>query len=190
MNIRRTSALIVLLTALLSACSFSLFPTRDISVGFQPSAFGFEIDDEGKITVASHAVTFNARTGSMGATVTGYRIDFYDLNGNEKVVGDSTVFASGALNVDVKPGLRCDEGVADETYRCTVNDTNVRFTTGPAASVSNFVNLDGPTIGALVTDNQNGDYAHVYFYGYDDLNRFFEMGPVEVATVVPVSAGE
>lgn len=189
MNLRRFSALFALMAMLLSACSFSLFPTRDISVGFEPTAFGFEVDDEGNIVVASHIATFTARTGSIGATVTGYRIDYIAANDADKVPGDSTLFASGALNVSVRPGLRCDEGIDDETYHCSVNDSNVRYMPGPSAIVSNFITLDTPTIQAMLANGQNGDYAHVFFYGYDDLNRFFEMGPYEVGLVVPV-AGE
>jgi hypothetical protein len=189
MNLRRFSALFAITATLLTACSFTPFPALDFSVGFEPTAFGFEIDDEGKITVASHVATFSTRTGSIGATITGYRIDYIAASEADKVPGDSTVFASGALNVSMRPGLRCDEGVADETYHCSVTDTNVRYMPGPPATVSNFITLDAPTVQAMLASSQNGDYAHVFFYGYDDLNRFFERGPFEVALVVPV-AGE
>lgn len=190
MNPSRYSFLIILMMMLLSACSFSFFPARDIAVGFEPTALGFEVDDEGGVVVASHSVTFNARHGSIGATIEGYRIDFFDKDGNPKLVDDETLYASGALNADVKPGLRCDEGVSDETYRCTINDSNVKYVTGPSISVSNFINLDEPMVEELLLSNENGDYAHIFFYGHDDLNRFFEAGPYEVATVVPVAGGE
>lgn len=188
MNLRILGALAVVAT-LLSACSFSLLPTRDITAGFEPTALGFEIDDSGKVTVAPLTVTFSARHGSIGATIEGYRIEFFDKDDNPKLAGDTTLFASGALNVDVKPGLSCDEGAANDSYRCTVNDTGVRFVTGPSVSVSNFISLDEPILAAIVASNQNGDYAHVVFYGTDDLNRFFETQPQEVALVVPVAGG-
>lgn len=188
MNLRLLGALAIVAT-LLSACSFSLLPTRDITAGFEPSALGFEIDDSGKITVASHVVTFSARHGSIGATIEGYYIEFFDKDDNPKLAGDAILYASGALNVDVKPGLSCDEGASDESYRCTINDTNVKFVTGPSVTIANFISLDAPMVEAILANNQNGDYAHVVFYGTDDLNRFFETQPQEVALVVPVAGG-
>lgn len=175
----------ILAALVLTACSVPI-PTFDVSAGFNPTAFGFEIDQQGQVIVASHTVTFNARAGSMGGTITGYRIEFFNRDQGPMIEGDNVLFATGALNVDVKPGLRCDEFVTDNTYRCTVNDTNVRYTTGPAATAINFINLDSPIVEYLFNNNEVGDFAMVYFNVVTDNNFNQVIGPFEVALVIPV----
>jgi hypothetical protein len=139
---KRLNLLFAILAAfVLTACSVPI-PTFDVSVGFNPTAFGFEVTPSGP-EVASHLVTFRARSGSIGGTIEGYRIEFFNRDQGPLIEGDNVLFATGALNVDVKPGLTCAEYIADNTHRCTVNDTNVRYTTGPVATVENFINLDG-----------------------------------------------
>lgn len=188
MKIRLVFAIIGV-SLLLSACGLSILPTADISAGFTPTALGFEVDDEGKITVAAHSVVFTARKGSIGATVTGYRIEFFNKDGNPLIANDNVINGWGALNADVPAGFMCDERLADATYRCTVNNTNVRYMPMNSAPVNNFVSLDAPFVDAILNLYQVGDYANVYFNVTDDLNRTFEVGPLQVPLAFPVSGG-
>jgi hypothetical protein len=180
-RIKLLSAILVALV--LTACSVPI-PTFDVSVGFNPPAFGYERTPSG-FEVAANTVTFMARAGSIGGTIVGYRIEFFNRDQGPLIEGDNVLFATGSLNVDVKPGLRCDEFIADNTHHCTINDTNVRYAPGPVATGS-FVAIDEPIIFYLEANNQIGDYANVYF-NVETGNNFRQViGPFEVALVIPV----
>jgi hypothetical protein len=175
----------ILAALVLTACSVPI-PTLDLFVDFNPSAFGFEIDQQGQRIVAAHTVIFQARSGSIGGTIQGYRIEFFREDQSPMLEGDNVLYAQGAVGVYVKPGLTCDEFIADSNHRCTINDTNVRYTPGPIATKENFISLDLPIVDYLTFNNEVGDFAMVYFNVVTDNNFRQVIGPFEMSLVVPV----
>ncbi len=178
------------LAVILTACgTWYLTPRADIAVNFNPPALGFEVDDQGQIIVASHVLSFQSRAGAIGATVNGYRIVYYDTAGNPINGTDSTLYGTGALGTDVPPGITCTAQQTDPTYRCSNADAGVSYKPGPIVAVSNVITLDSSVVQIMLADDQVGDWAEVFFEITDDLNRTSEIGPYEVALVVPVGSG-
>jgi hypothetical protein len=184
---KRRGLLFLLMTALvLAGCGrLSVVPALDIQAGFNPTAFGFEVTENGT-EVAAHTVIFTARAGSMGATVIGYEIEYYTKDGAPMIINDHILRGKGALNVDVPPGIRCDERLANPSHRCTVNDTNIRYVPMSSEPLNNFVSLDAPIVDRMLELYQVGDYADVYFELISDNNRSSRIGPFEVPLVIPV----
>lgn len=184
------SALLLALI-LLSACSggFSAAPYA-FDVALNPSPLGWSVDDQGKITVPAHILTFNSKAGAVGATIEGYEIEYLDSSGNPAFPGDSQQFSRGTLNVRVPPGIRCPalaEGAVDE---CTVNTPGVVFTRGePASSAPTFmlpIDIILQLQKMLTIGGAVGATANVTFYGTDDLQRRFVSKPYQFAIATPV----
>ncbi len=169
--------------ALLAGCN--LTPRVDITPGFEPTVFGFEVEEDG-ILITSNVLTFTSRRGSIGARIDGYQIEYLDPAGSPIRVGDSTLYSRGSLNVMVPPGLICDEEVVEF---CTINSPGVRFVERQSLPVSNTVTLPGPIAIMVLQGQFVGSRANVYFTGTSDLGQALFLGPYEVAVVYPVRGG-
>jgi hypothetical protein len=189
------------LLTLLSSCSrgFSAAP-YDFDVGVTPNPLGFDVDinpDTGVIEyiIPAHTLTFASSAGAVGATIEGYDIEYYEASNNPAFTGDFVQRSSGSLNVYVPPGIVCDElrePDAEPAFDfCTVNSDGAVFARGPerTSPPSYVIPLDIAIqlydlvgIGGAV-----GAYAHIYFYGTDDLQRpFRSQEPYQMAIQIPV----
>lgn len=190
------------LLALLVACSDNFRATSyNFDVGIDPNPFGFDVDvtEQGiEYIIPAHNFSFASRAGAMGVTVEGYDIEFYEASNSPAFPGDFVQRSSGSLNVYVPPGLTCDElrePDAEPAFDyCTVNSPGATFARGPerTSPPSYVLPLDIAIqlydlvgVGGAV-----GAYAHVYFYGTDDLQRPFRTEtPYRFAIQLPVGEG-
>lgn len=191
----------VTLLLLLGGCSggFSAAPYA-FDVGVNPNPLGFSAApnlDTGVVTfgIPAHTFVFASNAGAVGATIEGYDIEYYEASNNPAFPGDFVQRSSGSLNVYVPPGIVCDElrePDAEPAFDfCTVNSDGAVFARGPERTsppsyvipldiASQLYDLVG--IGGAV-----GAYAHIYFYGTDDLQRSFRtQEPYQMAIQIPV----
>ena len=177
---------------LLSACSGGFTAGKyDFDVALDPGPLGYEVDDQGGITVPSHILTFNSTAGSVGATIEGYHVEYLDSSGSNLFPGDSVQYSEGSLNVRVPPGIQCPEfDTAPVIENCTVNTTGVIFARGESASSASTALLPGNIarqhLALYQTGGAVGATANVTFYGTDDLQRRFVSEPFQFAIIVPL----
>lgn len=130
------SVLILASVLLLAACS-GLPGTGgvDVAVGFTPTSLGFEVDDEGTPTVASHELVFSAAPGSSAAIATGFEVTYYDQAGEPllETVEESTFTNRDAFAHAIPAGLTC---VESDPCRMTSPDSSFeRVASEPLANV-------------------------------------------------------
>lgn len=130
---------VVAVVAVLVACSENAV-TAKLSFSMQPVGnLGYEVDDDGQITIETRSLAFRNPAGAHGLTLTGYRIEFFD-EFDEPVLQNDNVQV-GSLSVFVPPGLRCpavperELDALDEDDlllgRCTLQWPGVRFAPSP-----------------------------------------------------------
>jgi len=184
----------------LVACSggFSAAPVN-FDVGIDPNPFGFDVDvdpETGQVEyiVPSHTFSFANKAGAVGVTIEGYDVEYYEASDNPAFPGDFIQQSSGSLNVYVPAGIVCDGLREDDAFDgCSVNSPGALFARGPvrfsppsfvmpidvAIQLYNLVDVGGAV----------GAYAHVYFYGTDDLQRPFrtpDETPYQFAVQIPL----
>lgn len=187
--------------SLLTACSggFSAAP-YGFDVGVNPNPLGFSADpnlETGVITytIPAHTFSFASKAGAVGVTIEGYDVEYYEASNNPAFPGDFVQRSSGSLSVYVPPGIVCDELRETDPEPafeyCTANSDGAAFARGPERTsppsyvipldiASQLYDLVG--IGGAV-----GAYAHIYFYGTDDLQRSFRTEePYQMAIQIPV----
>lgn len=179
---------------LLAGCGqFGSFGDINITPDFTPSTLGFEaeVDDEGRVEllITSHVLFFNARPGSIGGRVDGYRVEYFDSSGAPINVGDSQLFSSGSLGIVVPSGIACAASDADPTAACSINDLGARFATRESAPKSNFITLPAEIAIEVFVDSLVGGRADFYFDFTTDLNKEIELGPFQVSITYPVEGG-
>ena len=195
------SLVAALTLSLLTACSggFSAAPYA-FDVGVDPNPLGFSASlptDDNVITytIPAHIFSFASKAGAVGATIEGYDIEYYEASDNPAFPGDYIQRSSGSLNVYVPPGIVCDELRSPDSEPafdyCTVNSDGAAFARGPARTSppSYVIPLDiAREIYRLVgIGGAVGAYAHIYFYGTDDLQRSFRTTvPYQMAIQIPV----
>jgi len=192
---------VALTLSFLTACSggFSAAPYA-FDVGVDPNPLGFSAslpDDDDVIiyTIPEHVLSFASKAGAVGATIEGYDIEYYEASDNPAFPGDYIQRSSGSLNVYVPPGIVCDELRSPDPEPafdyCTTNSEGAAFARGPARNSpgSYLIPLDiAIQIYRLVgTGGAVGAYAHIYFYGTDDLQRSFRSKvPYQMAIQIPL----
>ena len=180
----------------LSACdNLSGIPTVAITAHFEPTTLGFEVDDNGAITVAAHAITFVNRPGAIGAIIRGYDVEYLDPAGNPILPGDSILRSSGSLGVTIPPGFICvDQDNAVIETNCDINIgsriAGARYVTQSSESLpaSNFITLPGPVAIEVLRQNYTGARALFHFNATTDLNEDITIDIAPVAIVFPVAA--
>jgi hypothetical protein len=188
----------VLITVSLAACSQTLRPASpSFDVGITPNPLGFSVNatTQGlEYIIPSHVFSFSSRPGALGVTIEGYDIEFYEASGNPAFPGDFVQRSRGSLSVYVPPGLVC-EGLREPDEEpafnyCTVTSPGATFARGPERTsapssvlprdvASRLYELVG--VGGAV-----GAYAHLYFYGTDDLQRPFRTDAYRFAIQIPL----
>ena len=202
-NAPKGISLVAALTlSLLTACSggFSAAPYA-FDVGVDPNPLGFSVDlidaETGRLEfiIPSHTMTFASKAGAVGATIEGYDIEYYEASDNPAFPGDYIQRSSGSLNVYVPPGIVCDElRVIDPEPAfeyCTIHSEGAAFARGPARtsppSYMMPVDIAREIYRLVGIGGAVGAYAHIYFYGTDDLQRSFRTTvPYQMAIQIPV----
>lgn len=163
---------------LLAGCaSLSLWPTAAIDVDLEPRSFTYTVDPErGPIPGDPLTVTFTSRPGSLGATITGYRIYFLDASRNPLIEGYTL---PGSLVVRVPAGLQCT--TPDDSGSCSINDPGAR----PAPRMAEPASLTALPVAIaashLAQESLPGARAEIHFFGTDDNGREFNLDPVTAA---------
>lgn len=198
-NLRKTLLLVAVLTplSLLGACSggFSAAPYA-FDVGLDPNPLGYEVDTDEEtgnrdFTIPGHIVSFASKAGAVGATVEGFKAEYFEASDNEAFPGDSVARSEGSMNVYVPAGIVCDELRTDSAFDgCTANSAGAAFARGPVR-LSPSTTLLPLEIAAALDDllgigGAVGAYANITFYGTDDLQRSFETDPYQFAVIAPV----
>lgn len=178
MRLRLLSFTVLGAIVLLAGCArLSLLPRVDISVVLDPPALTYTVNQQGEITSGPNVVTFISRPGSLGATISSYRVHFYDASGNSLIEGGST-FHSDMLAVIVPAGIQCD--MPDANGSCSINDPGARFAARAAEPVTDFIALPLPIAAAHLAGSPVGARAEIHFFGIDDNGREFSLNPVRV----------
>ena len=198
-NVKKTLLLVAALTPffLLGACSggFSAAPVS-FDVGLDPNPLGYEVDTDEEtgsrfFTIPGHIISFASKAGTVGATVEGFKAEYFEASDNEAFPGDSVARSEGSMNVYVPAGITCDELRADPAFDgCTASSEGAVFARGPVR-LSPSTTLLPLEIAAALDDllgigGAVGAYANVTFYGTDDLQRSFETEPYQFAVIAPV----
>jgi len=187
---------------LLAGCGadgIGTLPGFDVQVGFAPTSLGFEVDDEGKITVTSHVVTFSSAPGSTAGVVTGFDVVYYEQDAETYFLtgtptGDqeqedadrqaSTFTNRGALAQPIPAGLVCAESVP-----CRVSSPDASYQRVQSDPVSNVVTLPGVFAQELLARGAAAGVADFTFYATTDNGVEVEI-PALVQFTYPVGGGE
>ncbi|WP_053043562.1 hypothetical protein [Thermus filiformis] len=94
--------LAVPLALALSSCSDVFLKNTPYQVMLEPAQLGYEVDDQGKITVVGNTAYVQVDAGAPGGYLVGYEYVVVDDSGNEFLPGSS--LGSGSLAVEVPPG--------------------------------------------------------------------------------------
>lgn len=94
--------LAVPLVLALSSCSDVFLKDTPYQVMLEPAQLGYEVDDQGKITVVGNNAYVQVAPGAPGGYLVGYEYVVVDDSGNEFLPGSS--LGSGSLAVEVPPG--------------------------------------------------------------------------------------
>ncbi|MDZ7702962.1 MAG: hypothetical protein U5L04_00580 [Trueperaceae bacterium] len=183
-----TAAASVLL--LLAGCGqFGSFGDIDVTPAFTPTTLGFEVSDDGTLTIASHVVTFNVRAGSIGGRIDGYEVRYFTSAGNPIIPGDSRLYSRDSLGVTLPSGIACAASEANNTAACSINDAGARFAPRDSVPVSNFITLPGEVAIEVLNQRLVGARAEFYLLVTTDLNEKIRIGPFEVSITYPVEGG-
>ena len=167
------------LTLALSACSMFIPPETRLMFGMLPTnELGYEVDDNGVITVESRTLQFTNPPGRPVTLITGYRVEFRDQNNN--LVGQTSEEPQ-SLNVTVPAGFQCNE--PDEVLGCDATSEGARPSPGvPAttAAVSNqLLNVDVIEM-HILAGAPIGWYADITFFGHSGAGQFDETYRVNI----------
>ncbi|MDZ7707043.1 MAG: hypothetical protein U5J97_03940 [Trueperaceae bacterium] len=180
------SILILASVLLLGACSgIPGLGGVDVEVGFTPTSLGFEVDDEGKITVASHTVVFSSAPGSSAAVATGFDVTYYDQDGDPffGTVAASTFTNRDAFAHPIPAGLVCVESVP-----CRATSPDASFARVQSEPLANVVTLPGAIAVELLARGDGAGYADFTVYVTSDGGGDVEL-PVRVQFTYPVGGG-
>lgn len=171
----RFKALVLGVLLLLAGCSNLTGPY--VGVHIEGGQIGFEVDDEGRITIVISNVTFSNQAGAPEAFITGYRVDFVDRAGNAFPGQDSPLLNDAGIHVHVPAGIVC----ADETVvRCS------SLTGGVPAEVSSetvqLATLVGDTVTSMLLEGVEPLRARITFSGTQGT-----AGSISVVSTVTVT---
>ncbi|MFC0595605.1 hypothetical protein ACFFFP_05425 [Thermus composti] len=106
---RKQSLLLFLgLVLTLAACSTDVFLQQPYRVRLEPAQLGYEVDDQGNITVVPNTAYVEVAPGAPGGYLERYEYLVVDDSGNEVAPGSS--LGSGFVGVRVPPGYEEVEG--------------------------------------------------------------------------------
>jgi hypothetical protein len=162
-------------------------PGFDVQVGLTPTSLGFEVDEDGTITVTSHVVTFSSAPGSVGAVATGFEVVYYEQDGSTFFLGseaDSTFLNDGAFSHPIPAGLVCAESVP-----CRVTSPDAQYQRVQSEPLSNVVTLPGVLAQEILARGEAAGVADFTFFVTTDNGGEVEI-PARVQFTYPVAGGE
>lgn len=92
----------------LAACGVDIFFQQPYRVLLEPTQLGYEVDDQGKITVVVNNAYVQVAPGAPGGYLERYEYLVVDDSGNEVFSGSS--LGSGFVGVEVPPGWEEADG--------------------------------------------------------------------------------
>lgn len=157
----------------------------DADVGFAPTSLGFEVDDEGGITVTSHALTFSAAPGSNAAVATGFDVIYYDQAGDPFLgsVAASSFTNEDAFSHTIPAGMTCETSVP-----CRSSSPDAVYQRMLSEPLADVVTLPGAIAVELLASGGAAGYADFTFYVTTDADVETEI-PARVQFTYPVAGG-
>lgn len=183
---RRSLTLIagaVLLTLLVAACTTTVSSAR-LQFGLSPSGnLGYEIDEEGVVTIESRNMRFRNVAGAYGVTLTEYTISYFDTAGFPLPLDENV--QTNTLSIFVPAGIQCP--APDAVTGCQLGIAGWRFGPGPeVVSEPAFQLLPGAVaIAHALAGFPVGWYAEIVFTGFDTMNRVFTTDPYLLTITAP-----
>lgn len=174
---------IVALVAALGACSSVTTPPASLQFSLTESGtLGYEVDDEGVITITSRQMQFRSRAGEPGRTLTSYRIQFRDGAGAGVNGGDDTQI--GSMSLYVPAGIQCT--TPNEVTGCTLASEGAVFGPGQVAMSQPYNLLPGEiAIAHLAAGSPVEWHALIRFEGIDARGIEFTTVDYQVAIAPP-----
>jgi hypothetical protein len=174
---------VVAMTLALTACSTSVDSAR---LQFNLSAsgsLGYEIDDDGRVTIPSRNLHFRSVAGAYGMTITEYTISFYDAGGSPLPLDESV--QTKTLGIFVPAGIQCP--APDVVTGCLIGKPGWRFAPGPeVVSEQGYELLPGAVaLAHALSGFPLGWYAEIEFTGFDEKNRVFTTDPYRLTITAP-----
>jgi hypothetical protein len=173
----------VVFTLLLAACTTTVTSSRLQFSLSESGTLGYEIDDQGVITIENRALRFRNAAGAYGVTISEYTITFFNTGGVPLSLNDST--QTNSVSLFVPPGIQCD--APDPVYGCAVGEAGWRFAPGAeVVSPQSFQLLPGAVaIAHAASGFPVGWYAEIEFTGFDTMNRSFVTEPYFLTVTAP-----
>lgn len=161
---------VAMLMALLAACSVGGAGERITVSMLTSSNLGYEVDDEGTITVTERSLVFRTTPGSPAAVIDGVQAAYFDASHN--LVGEWTGEAN-SLGVLVPAGFTCTTPHPD--LGCTATSAGARPALGQPSDPSDATLqlLSGDVAMAhAILGSPIGWYGVFTFTGFDVGGRF------------------
>lgn len=116
----------------LSACSMFMPPdTNRLLFGLLPTnELGYEVDNTGQLTISARTLQLSTRPGMPTTTVTGYRVAYYDDDGDQLEETEEVQ----TLNIIVPAGFTCT--TPDPVLGCNAMSPGARPAPGMPATVA------------------------------------------------------
>ena len=136
--------LLLFAAALLAGCGrdLHLFQSQPYWIGTDEKPVGFEVGEEGDITVAGTPFRVYVKPGALGGVLKGYEVLYVENNDGEAIPGDPG--GRGSLSVRIPRGCVEDAGGACTAYKAAYSES------------FGGLSLSGPIAVAMVRAWQNG----------------------------------
>jgi hypothetical protein len=172
-----------ILLTLLAACTTVVTDSRLQFSLSDSGTIGYEVDDQGQLTVEGRNLRFRNAAGAYGVTITEYTIGFYDTSGLPLALDGSS--QTNSVNLFVPPGIQCD--TPDVVYGCAVGAPGWHFAPGAEVVSPQSYQLmpAGVAFAHISAGFPVGWYAEIEFKGFDTLNRTFTTAPYTLAITAP-----
>ena len=173
----------VVLALLLAACTTVVTASRLQFSLSESGTIGYEVDDQGVLTVEGRTLRFRNAAGAYGVTINEYTITFFDTFGVPLALDGSS--QTNAVNLFVPPGIQCT--TPDIVYGCAVGDAGWRFAPGAeVVSPQTYQLMPAGVAFAHISANfPVGWFAEIEFTGFDTLNRTFTTEPYFLTITAP-----
>ncbi len=159
-------SILVALAVLLGGCGFTFLNNQAIVFSADSGTIGYEVDQNGNITIEERTFRFHNLAGGIGATIVGYEVNYFDAGGG--LLGSN----AGTLSTFVPAGILCDE--PDPVRGCTSNSAGAYFTEGPEVVTQGLNILEvGVASAHIAAGFPIGWYAEVRFNGITTANTNF-----------------
>lgn len=174
---------ILILSVVLAGCGLLGGAGTEISAGLQPTQLGFEVNDEGEITIVSNNVTFTNPANAPSALVTGYSIRFFD-DADSEIVLESNLTNVRGLSIQIPAGYVCPDA---EAVSC---DLNSRIPVPRQSQPEPFIFVPGPIAVAMLDAFAPMTRAHAEITFFAVRDGVAIDWTVEVDVTYPVAGGE